>query len=549
MDEIKRATLEMSATFGNKLWRLHNLYSIVDKDGHKIRFKPNNIQGQIITILQGFKNRGDRTRATFLKYRQGGVSTVCLLWMLDDAIFTENITNAVLSHKRESLGLLGGIMRTAYKSMPGQLCPPLVSDNTAELEFGFGKKISDGKYENQSRIFASLAIRSTVVHNLHISEHCFCADNLVKASISAVPPTGGITCESTGNGVGNHGYLTYIEGKKGDGDFANNAYFFPWFIQSEYVVPTRGIAVVRTDEEKRFAVKAKKLYGTIISDEQVLWRRSMRSNLKDMMGQEFPEDDEEAFMRSGKFFFNTHKAMALLNEAKEIAKADPPVDQKDDWVMYQAPIPGHQYVAGADVAEGMGGDYSTISIIDATRGRQVFRYRARVSVGQFYRECDKWGRLYNNALLAVEANNHGLAVIMGLLENTHYPNLYTDEKRQETRMLGAVKNLARDEREYGWRTTKASRALMLDQLKLAIEGEMEEDVEHFRPEWLVVDEEFLGEALTFVDNEGKFEASAGHFDDLIMANAIANQLFLRRGRVRPNGEKVKVRAVSREQRF
>lgn len=546
MDELARASVEMAATYGNRLWRLNNLYSIIDKKGNKIRFRPNNIQSKILGVLQGFVDRDEPTRASFLKYRQGGVSTVCLLWLLDNAAFTKNITNGVLSHTRESLGLLGGIMRTAYKSMPEQLRPPLVSDNTAELEFGFGNRLLAGKYEHSSRIFASLDIRSTAIHNLHISEHCFCPDQNIKASISAVPPTGGITCESTGNGVGNHGYETYTEGKKGEGDFAGHSYFFPWFIQAEYAVPTRGAKVNRTDEERRLTEKAKTFYGVAITDEQILWRRSMRSKLKEMMGQEFPEDDEEAFMRSGGFFFNSRKAMALLNEAKEYATTTPPIKQTDDYVAFFEPQKNHIYVAGADVAEGMGGDYSTISIIDATADRQAFRYRARVSVGQFYRECDKWGRYYNNAHLAVEANNHGLAVILGLMETMRYPNLYTDEKRESVRLLTGTKSIARDERDFGWRTTNATRPLMLDQLKLAIEGEIDEDVEHFRPEWTVLDTEFIGEMLTFIDNAGKFEASAGHFDDLVMANAIAHQLYLRRGRVRHNGEASKVRAVKRE---
>jgi hypothetical protein len=525
-------------TYGDKVWRMTHLYKIRDKDQRLRPFRLNDIQRRILDFVTGHFLRLELPiRAFFLKYRQGGVSTFWLLWWLDEAIFTPNTTCGVLSHKQDSLRELGTIARTAFINLPDNLKPPLVVDNTGELAFGHGE-LKNGHWTQLSRMFVSLNIRSTPVHNLHISEHAHCKPEDIAASVGAVPPRGGITAETTANGM-NHSYAVYIDGrtavKKGLDlqqfqPGALKAAFFPWYIQSEYRIEVpEGLVVRRTSEEEKVAARALKDYGIVLDDAQILYRRKLVKDTKDMRPQEFPENDDEAFLSSGMPFFNAQKVMALMSEAREWLEANPPAEETDDYVIWEQPVKGHIYAAGADCAGDTNGDYSYLKIIDVTSKREVFRYRAHVSPQKFYRELDKWCRYYNDALLGVERNNHGHAVLMGLDETCRYPNLYyeTNTTRPRIQVITNTKSLAKEERKYGWLTDNASRPLMLDHLRMAVEGEIDEDVDHFRPRWHLRDMLLCQEMLTFIEQDGKYEAAPGKHDDSIFASAIAHQMFLR----------------------
>lgn len=493
----------------NKLWRIQNLYKIKDKDRNLVKLRLNTLQWEIWKRINAMKP----IRYFNLKYRQGGVSTFFLIWWLDDTIFNTNTTTGILSHKKESLNYLMDIIRIAHRNMPTGLQPKLGDDSKSALSFP----------DVGSRIMVSLSIRSTAVHNLHVSEWCLAKDEEVQASIGAAGPNANITGETTGNGVGNYGYEVYQDAKQGDNGYVSH--FVPWFLQKEYAMPLNGIApnaiigTLKPDERKLRAAMLKD-YGMQITPEQVLWRRWAEKNYKGLRGQEFPETDEEAFRTSGTKFFDYKKIHKLMLAAKKYIAANVSVEESDDFIQFEKPIKGDIYAAGADTAEG-GGDCSVLKIINVTRNQEAFVYRARCGVDRFYKICDQWGRFYNRALLAVERNNHGHAVLLGLDETCRYPNLY---KEQAT--IKAIDDKFPKEK-LGWLTSVQTRPLMLDGLKMAIEGESDEDEEHFTSQVQVFDVQLLKEMLTFEDIDGKFQAVAGETDDDVFASAIAFQMYFK----------------------
>lgn len=536
--ERDRAMARARDTYGNKLWRLTHLYKIRVKKQVLVPFRPNNIQQRILSFCDThFLQHALPIRAFFLKYRQGGVSTLWLLWWLDEAVFMPNTINGVLSHEHPSLKVLAGVARTAFINMPEALKPPLAVDNMGELVFGHGK-LSNGHYTEQSKMFVSLNIRSTPVHNLHISEHAHCSPEDIAASVGAVPPHGGITAETTAAGM-NHAYETYNEGKLVVQTNAPlepgvlKAAFFPWFIQEEYRIDVPpGFVVRRTDEETAVTKRARAEYGIDLDDAQILYRRKLAKDTKQLRPQEFPENDEEAFLSSGNPFFNAQKVLVMIREARECLKEHPPVEETDDYTMWARPVKGHVYAAGADCAGDSDGDWSTLKIIDVTAREEVFRLRVHASPQRFYKILDQWGRYYNNALLAPERNNHGHAVLMGLDETCHYPNLYYEASttRPRIQVITGTKSPAKEKRQYGWLTDTNSRPLCLDQLRHATEGEVDDDVENFQPAWHMRDIALCQEMLTFTEQDGKYQAAPGKHDDLIFATAIAHQMYLRLAR-------------------
>lgn len=513
--------LRFRETYGDKRWRLENLYKIRTKRRTVERLRFNRIQG----LLWDRTRDMSPVRHFTLKYRQGGVSTFWLLYWLDDTMFRRNTQTVVLAHKRESLDHLWAIVRLAYDTMPDRAKPPAGTDRANMLSFP----------DIGSNIMVSLEVRSTAAHNVHISEWCLADDGKVRATLGAAGPDANVTGESTGNGIGNDGYQTYQDSKlaitAGGNGFGH--LFIPWYLQEEYAMPSDGVPVERTSEEVRVAQEAKRDYGLELSDGQVLYRRHLERTHKRMRPQEFPENDQEAFLASGFSFFDGRKLIVLDVEAADWARKNP-YKATEDYVQWEAPQPGHVYVAGADVAEGLQSgpngenDFSVLAILCVTCRRQAFRYRARVGVDAFYRILDEWGRAYHNALLAPERNNHGHAVILGLREITNYPNLY--EEKKDTRVI-LKGHPVQKERRFGWHTsTQDVKTAMCDRLKIAMEGDSQEDERHFRPEFMVLDRVLLSEALTFQNIDGKLSGAAGKFDDTVMAWAITTEIYLQQRR-------------------
>ena len=508
----------LSRQYANKLWRMMNLYKIKTKDGRLINWKPNFVQR---IILRGLKASCDSLwnpvrpiRDIVIKYRQGGVSTFWLLWWLDEVIWNENIAVAVIAHKQEAIGYLFEIIRLAHETMPAEVKPRVGSDSVRELSFP----------DLRSKIMVSLEVRSTTLHALHVSEWCYIKDAKVHATIGAVPPTGHISGESTGNGIGGDGYETYTDAKHGNNGY--RALFVPWYIQREYRIPLSGVKLKWSDEETRLAANAKAQWGFTIDDEQIAFRRQKKKEAKNLFGQEFPETEDDAFLASGSPFFDNAKLKALLDA--EIAEGEDPAQEETDWTMWKLPVKGHRYVAGADPAD-EGKDYAYLKILDTTTREEVFRYRARVSATRFAEVCDRWGRLYFDALLGVEENNMGLAVLTKLDELLHYPNLYRrDRPKAKTRLLSGntVNEEGNSRGKLGWRTDAKTKPLALAQLKAAVEGDFEDSVADFEPDYRIRDKVFFQEAFTFSDSDGKLEGQEGAHDDAVMSAAIAWQMAL-----------------------
>lgn len=514
--EISSRLKSLKHSYGNRFWRIQNLYKIRNKKRELTRLKFNNIQIRIVNYVEECIRLGKPIRKIDLKYRQGGVSTFWLIFYLDDTIFSRNTITGILADKRESLGYLFEIVRLAHAEMPAQVRPELGEDSKTALTF---PRIN-------SKIMVSLSIKGTALHNLHISEVCYCKDVEIQRTIGACPPSANITMESTGNGVGNYGYEICQEAMTGD---SNNQFdFHPWFIQEEYRYPLLGApAPVLTTKEKKLVDMAKKDYGIDIDAEQILFRRKKEKDLKGLYRQEFPETADDAFLTSGNKYFDKVKVMQLLKELREWKKTNQFAEETDDYTMFETPMKGDIYVAGADPAEGTG-DFSVLKIINVSRRREAFVFRARVAVPTFFRKCDEWCRLYNMALLAVERNNHGHAVLLGLEQISHYPNIYKEE--QKNRLGKAVFNdvgKPLPQFKSGWLTSNESRPLMLDHLKYGVEGEEEDDEDHFSPAITFFDECLLKELLTFEEVDGKLQAIEGKFDDDIFATAIAFQMYLR----------------------
>src|SRR6056300_586111 len=77
--------------FEDPMWRIHNLYTIVDKHGQRMPFRPNWAQTDFLENMHH--------RNLILKARQLGFTTLMGIVQLDDCIFSKDTRAAIIAHR------------------------------------------------------------------------------------------------------------------------------------------------------------------------------------------------------------------------------------------------------------------------------------------------------------------------------------------------------------------------------------------------------------------------------------------------------------------
>ena len=173
--------------------------------------------------------------------------------------------------------------------------------------------------------------------------------------------------------------------------------------------------------------------------------------------------------------------------------------------VWHNPVGGHTYTAGVDTAEGLvHGDYSCIQMLDVRTGEQVACWHGHIPPDELAHEVYRMALWYNDALTCVESNNHGLTTIVQLRHLGH-PNLF--RKRTLNRATTKVSM------EFGWKTTRTSKPLMIDDLDMALRND----------ELTLRDRHTIAELRTYVRNE-RGSMSGSPYDDRVMALALANEM-------------------------
>lgn len=182
-----------------------------------------------------------------------------------------------------------------------------------------------------------------------------------------------------------------------------------------------------------------------------------------------------------------------------------------------------KYVLGVDVGDGLGQDYSVISVIRQPTmdepAEEVAQYVSNtVRPSHLAFVCDAIGRYYVDgegleALAAIELNNHG-ATVQDLLQlHLGYSNFYVWE------VVDAADPKARYTRRIGWATTSRTRPILLEKFHDAVTTL---DPLTQLPDFRLHSPITRGELRHFVTQGllGEAEHAAGQHDDAIFASAI-----------------------------
>ena len=458
------------------IWMAQSLLQIRTREGKSICLSANPVQ------LEFERRRGPKN--IVLKARQMGLST----WIAG-RFFLKTITqpgtlSLEVAHTQEAAEDLFRMVRRFYAGLPETLRRGVLRTSRANAR-SLVFPLLDSEYSVETAGDPN-AGRGLTVQNLHCSEVSRWPGNAAETMAglrASLTPGGEVVLESTANGAYGCFYDEWMHAQ----ETGYIRHFFPWWWEPAYVGDGADIGVM--DEAERLLVEKQGL-----SVGQIAYRRGLQRQFGRMMRQEYPENADDCFLASGSCVFDVEAIDRRLRLVPE------PVERR--WsggleVWYPA-LTGKQYLVAVDPAGGgADGDYCAMQVIERETGLQCAEFRGRIGLWEMAQKAAKLATEYNLALLVVERNNHGHAVLAHLKSSFDEERVYADNGQS------------------GWLTTSITRPAMLEGLSSVM-------LEH--PE-VLNSRRLLQECRTFVrDAAGRVGAAPGEHDDCLMAMAMGMQV-------------------------
>lgn len=272
---------DLRKRLGNRRWRLNNLYYIVNADGQRVKFVPNAVQLDLLDSSCGSD--------IILKARQLGVTTLMCIIGLDEAVFYDNWSVAIIAHTLPDANeIFETKVKYPYDNLPEFIrrIKPAKNDRAGRLSLS-----------NSSSIRVVTSGRSSTLQRLHVSEFGkICSHNPQRAReivTGAFPAVGknALTIESTAEGQDGYFYQYCTDAMAGRGNF--KFHFYPWWedptsvISPDQETPTR--------EQREYFEKLKVESGIETTPAQQAWYVRQEYSLGADMMRENPSTAEEAF--------------------------------------------------------------------------------------------------------------------------------------------------------------------------------------------------------------------------------------------------------------
>ena len=486
---------------------------IITKDASQgfIPFSFNECQKRITESLNKQIAETGKVRAIILKARQQGISTYCAGRVFWKTYFQQHSRSVVMAHDSATSDSLFNMSKNLIRNMKGELQPHELTSNAKEIKLqspAYGDKEAIGSY----RLYTAgspEAGRGTTPTIAHLSEVAFWQhdEKILAGLFQGISQAAGteVILESTANGAQGEFYRLWKGAVAGENEYL--PIFLPWFITPEYRREAPEGMQLDIEEES-----LQEKYGLDL--DQLYWRRlKIAEGGKLKFQQEYPASADEAFIVSGSNVFNIEKLDALIpRPIQRRAEWDPISKMMDEHregnlLIYDYPQWEEPYIIGADVALGVGQDYSACIVMNNKHEIVAVYRNNRIDPSYWGELLFYLGRYYNNAFLAVESNSMGIATLQKI-EQMGYVNLYRQTK---------VANVSNEEGErLGFRTTTLTKPAIIGNLKNLIDNE---DI-------MVPDAHVIQELKDYISTDtGKTEAAPGCYDDTVIALAICAEVL------------------------
>ena len=461
---------------------MHGLLKIRGRDGQIAPFMLNRVQLEL--------DRDPSPRKVVLKARQMGLTTWVAARFFVKTITRPGTLTVEVAHDQESAEEIFKIVHRFQENLPEALrlndagvreLAPLRTSRSNVRQIVFPELDSEYRVESAADPNAG---RGYTIQNLHCSEIARWPGDAAAALAAlraAVPGDGEIILESTPNGAGGCFYDEWQHGAEA----GSSRHFFPWWWEPSY-----GISV--SDVFSLSAEEAELASRHNLGRSQIAWRRKAQSNLRKLSPQEFAEDAVACFLASGECVFD----LEIIGSGLEFCAGQFWESRENGALrLWYPPASGRHYIIGVDPAGGGStGDYACAQIIDRSTGLQCAELQAHFSPAELAHRIADLAREYNGALLVVERNNHGHAVLAHLSAGASGLFIYEEHG------------------QAGWLTTASNRPQMVETFAATLA---------MTPR-LFSSQRLLEECRTFIRKaSGVPSAAAGTHDDCVMAMAIA----------------------------
>lgn len=422
-----------------------------------------------------------------LKFRQAGITELISMFCLWYAMFHPNKNIVILSIKDRVAKKILRRIKFMYKNLPDYMRVKVINGRgedigtATELEFANGSMITSiPTTEDAGR---SEAVSLFVIDEAAIIRW---ADRIWAALFPTLSTGGRAILNSTPYGVGNLFHKIWVNACSGGNLF--NPIRLHWQMHPE--------------RDWKWYKEQKEVLGP-------------RKTAQEIDGD---------FLASGNTVFD----LTDIRSIEEMIADIKPLRVLEGGMLkiFADPDPYAKYVIGADISTGRANDYTAFSIM-ATDGEEAGAFKGKIPIDRTTKILIKYGKMYNNAILAPESNDIGLGVAIAI-QNSGYRNLYYS--KHLLRKKGESK--PKVDEIPGWYTTKKNRPIII--------AELEEDIRNDTIN--IKDNFFCQEAYTFIYdsrnrpvamNKDKQESDDAldeqvYTDDAIFGKAIAN--FVRKQR-------------------
>lgn len=460
---------------------IENLLMIADKEGNDVDFIFNEQQVAVDTHLSG--------RDLIPKARQMGVSSKFLARYLVKCLGKRNTRAVVISHDKESTQRMLNKVHYYLEHIKG---PKAQIKNASKNELTFPKTNSMFYIGTAgARKFG----RGDTITDLHCSEVAFWPDpkTLTAGLFQAVPRSGEIAMESTGNGVGNFYHKMCTRAAEGKNRW--RLHFLSWLHFKEYdlsVTCEESRDIMNSLDEEIGEPELVRDYK--LTAGQILFRREKLEELDydvRLFMQEYPITLDECFQSTGFSLFNK----ILYKPSSDWTR----LDQYQYVMIEDAKRRNSKYALGVDVGGGVKKDRSVIEIIDLIKWEQVGEWVAdNIAPDVLAERVAKIAEYWNNAYVTVESNNYGSTTLLALKKL--YPmNLIFRGKKESDNIVN-----------YGYRTTSKTKPILIGNLR-----------HELATSFIIRSPLLKSELNTFAEQaNGKLEAEPGCFDDRVMAMSV-----------------------------
>lgn len=308
------------------LWRLNNLYYVVNEVGEKVLFKMNPMQ------LKLFENY--HYMNVIPKARQLGMSTFIDIFGLDATLFNDNFSAGIIAHNLvDAKKLFKTKIKFPYENLPEGLRSKIVATQDSANAYTFS---------NGSTIDVGTSMRSSTLQFLHISEFGkICskypekAEEIISGSLNTVHPGAVVFIESTAEGT--EGYFYEIvrdaelkqEEKRELASLEFKLHFFPWWENPNYVTDHD----IQIDENlELYFKKLRDESGVKLTSQQMRWYALKKGQQGEFVYREFPSTLDECFLVSNEGFYYGKQFVKIVQDGR-ICRVphDPAVEVNTYW--------------------------------------------------------------------------------------------------------------------------------------------------------------------------------------------------------------------------